>query len=238
MQRYFVNGNTNNISFTEGDIFHIQKVMRLKANDLIEIVLLDKVYLAKIETTNPLKVVILKELEEKRELENDITLLYCLPKGDKLDLVIQKATELGVKNIVGVISSRTIVKVDEKDKKRKLERFNKIIKEAAEQSKRTVLPAFVDIIDYKDINKYKSLHNFIAYEGEALNQGTLFDDLDEIERNDTISILVGAEGGFSTSEVEFANEIGFKSVSLGKLILRSETAAIYFLSVLSFMLSR
>ncbi|MCH5171680.1 MAG: 16S rRNA (uracil(1498)-N(3))-methyltransferase [Erysipelotrichales bacterium] len=238
MQRYFVTGDIDNISFTEGDIFHIQKVMRFKSGDLIEIVLSSKVYLTKIENVNPLKVEIIEELEEKRELENDITLLYCLPKGDKLDLVIQKATELGVKNIVGVISSRTIVKIDEKDKKRKIERFNKIIKEAAEQSKRVNLPEFIDIIDFKDICKYLSIHNFIAYEGEALNDGTLFDDLNKIKKNESISILVGAEGGFSLSEVKLANEIGFKSVSLGKLILRSETAAIYFLSVLSFMLSR
>lgn len=238
MQRYFVTVDIDNISFTEGDIFHIQKVMRFKNGDIIEIVLSSKVYLTKIENVNPLKVEIIEELEEKRELENDITLLYCLPKGDKLDLVIQKATELGVKNIVGVISSRTIVKIDEKDKKRKIERFNKIIKEAAEQSKRVNLPEFVDIIDFKDINKYLSIHNFIAYEGEALNDGTLFDDLNKIKKNESISILVGAEGGFSLSEVKLANEIGFKSVSLGKLILRSETAAIYFLSVLSFMLSR
>lgn len=238
MQRYFVNGDKNNFSFFEGDIFHIQKVMRFKENDLLEIVLLEKVYLAKINSINPLEVSIVKELEENRELNNDITLLYCLPKGDKLDLVIQKATELGVKRIVGVISSRTIVKIDEKDKKRKLERFNKIIKEAAEQSKRTCMPKFIDIIDYKKIDHYLSSHNFIAYEGEALNNGTLFDDLNKINRNESISILVGSEGGFSISEVNYASDIGFKSVSLGNLILRSETAAIYFLSVLSFMLRR
>lgn len=238
MQRYFVTGDIDNISFSEGDIFHIQKVMRFKVGDLIEIVLIGKVYLTKIDFINPLKVTIVKELSENRELDNEITLLYCLPKGDKLDLVIQKATELGVKNIVGVISSRTIVKIDEKDKKRKIERFNKIIKEAAEQSKRAFLPSFLDVIDYKDISKYKSKHNFIAYEGEALNQNTLFENLNAIKKYETISIIVGAEGGFSPSEVEFANENDFKNVSLGKLILRSETAAIYFLSVLSFMLSR
>ncbi|MCH5180472.1 MAG: 16S rRNA (uracil(1498)-N(3))-methyltransferase [Erysipelotrichales bacterium] len=238
MQRYFVNGDINNISFSEGDIFHIQKVMRFKENDLIEVVILEKVYLATIKKVNPLEVDIIKELEENRELDNDITLLYCLPKGDKLDLVIQKATELGVRRIVGVISSRTIVKVDEKDKKKKLERFNKIIKEAGEQSKRSKLPEFVDIIDYKSIKQYKSLHNFIAYEGEALNDNTLFDDLSNIKTRESITILVGAEGGFAPSEVDYANELGYKNVSLGKLILRSETAAIYFLSVLSFMLSR
>lgn len=238
MQRYFVNGNIEEVSFLEGDVFHITKVMRFKVNDEIEVVLNEKVYLAKIISLTPLKVEIIKEIIENRELNNDITLLYCLPKGDKLDLVIQKATELGVKRIVGVISSRTIVRVGAKDKEKKLIRYNKIIKEACEQSKRSFLPQFEDIIDYKNIGKYISNHNYIAYEKEALNESTLFDKLCMIKPHESISILVGAEGGFSEDEVLFSNTLGFENVSLGKCILRSETAAIYFMSILNFTLSR
>ena len=100
------------------------------------------------------------------------------------------------------------------------------------------MPIFEDIIDYKDIKKYLGKHNYIAYEKESLNNNSLLEKLSEIKDNEDITILVGAEGGFEESEVNYANEVGFKNVSLGKLILRSETAAIYFLSVLSFMLNR
>ncbi len=238
MQRYFVTGSVDNVSFQEGDVFHIQKVMRCKENDFIEVVLDSCAYLAKIQTLNPLNVKIIQQLEEKRELNNEITLLYCLPKGDKLDLVMQKATELGVKRIVGIESSRTIIKIDESNKRKKIERGNKIIKEASEQAKRTSLPIFNEIVNFKYINNYLSKHNFIAYEEEALKSNTLFDDLKIIKKGEAITILVGAEGGFSKEEVAYANSVGFKSVSLGKMILRSETAAIYFISVLSFMISR
>lgn len=238
MQRYFVNGNINNFSFLEGDVFHLQKVMRFRDNDQIELVIENKLYLANIDSINPLRIFLVKEINENRELSSDITLLYCLPKGDKLDLVIQKAAELGVKRIVGVNSSRTVVKIEEKDKSKKLERYKRIIKEASEQSKRLVMPEFCDIIDYQDIKKYVSKHNFIAYEGEALNDNNLFKQLSEIKNQESVSILIGAEGGFALDEVKFANRVGFQNVSLGKLILRSETAAIYFMSVLAFVLSR
>lgn len=238
MQRYFVMGNIENITFYESDIFHIERVMRFKEGDQIEIVLNGHIYLTKLTSIKPVKVNIIHEVFENRELNAPITLLYCLPKGDKLDLVIQKATEIGVSKIVGVISKRVVVRIDQKDKEKKLIRYNKIIKEASEQSKRTVLPVFEDIIDYKDIKKYLSKHNFIAYEKEALNNNSLMEKLSNLKPYEDITILVGAEGGFEESEVNYANEIGFSNVSLGKLILRSETAAIYFMSVLSFMLNR
>jgi len=238
MRRYFVQGSLEKVIFSEDDVFHIVKVMRMHEGEEVEIVLNGHIYLASLTSLKPLEVKVKAEIKEDRELNNDITLLYCLPKGDKLNLVIQKATELGVKNIVGVISSRTIIRLDSKEKERKLERFNKIIKEACEQSKRAVMPAFLDIIDYQDIGKYVSTHNFIAYEGESLKENHLYEDLLKIKEHESISILVGAEGGFSLEEVKFANDHNFKNVSLGTRILRSETAAIYFLSVLAFMLGR
>ena len=238
MQRYFVIGNIENITFYESDIFHIERVMRFREGDEIEVVLNGHIYLAKLIGFKPIKVSIISEIFKNRELSAHITLLYCLPKGDKLDLVIQKATEIGVSKIIGVISKRVVVRIDQKDKEKKLIRYNKIIKEASEQSKRNVMPIFEDIIDYKDIKKYLGKHNYIAYEKESLNNNSLLEKLSEIKGNEDITILVGAEGGFEESEVNYANEVGFKNVSLGKLILRSETAAIYFLSVLSFMLNR
>ena len=125
--------------------------MRFREGDEIEVVLNGHIYLAKLVSFKPIKVSIISEIFENRELSAHITLLYCLPKGDKLDLVIQKATEIGVSKIIGVISKRVVVRIDQKDKEKKLIRYNKIIKEASEQSKRNVMPIFEDIIDYKDI---------------------------------------------------------------------------------------
>ena len=149
MQRYFVEGNINAFSFSDNDIFHITKVMRMKENDNIEVVCNQKCYLCKIININPFQIDVIDELKEDRELDIDVTLLYCLPKGEKLDLVIQKATELGVNHIIGVESSRTIVHYENNKIESKLQRFNKIMKEASEQSHRLVVPTFEDILPYE-----------------------------------------------------------------------------------------
>ena len=115
----------------------------------------------------------------------------------------------------------------------KLIRFNKIIKEAVEQCKRTYKPEILDIIDYKDIKKYLCDLNFIAYE----NCNDKVSDLKTLLNNfnkKSISILIGAEGGFSKEEVDYALNLGFSEISLGKRILRSETSVFYLMSVLSF----
>lgn len=235
MQRYFVSTNGSNIIFKEEDIFHMQKVMRMRENDQIEVVMDNHCYLCSIASFSPFKVDIVEELKEERELDIDITLLYCLPKGEKLDLVIQKATELGVNHIIGVESERTIVHFEDNKKASKIERFNKIMKEAAEQSHRLSIPTFDDIMKYKQAIKKSYDYKFIAYEDECKKENSFYSLLKDIKSGSSVAILVGAEGGFSKEEVEIANNEGFINVSLGKRILRSETAAIYALSVISFV---
>lgn len=238
MQRYIVEGNIENIIFDERDIFHIFKVMRHQVGDEIEINLNGKIYSAQITSKEPFSIKVTRIIDENRELKNNIVLYYCLPKGDKINLVLQKCTELGVKSIYGVTSKRTVVKIESSDKPRKIERFQRIMKEASEQSKRTEVPEFIDIIDYKQIFNKKYDHMYIADEHLALQNIDLFNELTSIEDNESISIIVGAEGGFSEEEISLANEKGYKGISLGKRILRSETAAIYIMSVLSFVLER
>ncbi|MGM9857707.1 MAG: RsmE family RNA methyltransferase [Bacilli bacterium] len=235
MQRYFVGGNLNNLSFSENDIFHITKVMRMKENDNIEVVCNEKCYLCKIVSVNPFNVEIIEELKEDRELDVDVTLLYCLPKGEKLDLVVQKATELGVNHIIGVESSRTIVHYDSSKIPSKLERFNKIMKEASEQSHRLVTPSFDDILPFSKAILLEYDYKFIAFEEEYKNENNLLTLFKDVKPNSKVCILVGAEGGFSKEEVNLANKKGFINISLGKRILRSETAAIYALVALSFV---
>lgn len=229
MERYFVDIIDDEIIISEKQIHQIIKVMRNNVGDKITLVNEGYFYLCEITSISPFKFKIIDKSLADTELKKDITLLYCLPKGDKLEFAVQKATELGVKKIVLVSSSRTIMKIKKEDEARKLERFRKIALEASEQCSRAFVPQIVGVISIKDIGKYKSSLNLIAYENErALN---ISESL--LKDHDSISILIGAEGGFSLSEVESANELGFQSVCLGNRILRSETAVCYALSLLS-----
>lgn len=238
MQRYFVTGNIDDFSLSENDVFHLLKVMRARVGDEFEIVIDGQLFIAEVEMIKPLNIKIIKPVTEQRELACEVVLLYCLPKGDKLDYVVQKATELGVSEIVGVISSRTIVRLEKKEISKKLERYQKIIKEAAEQSKRLILPQFNEIIDFAAVARIKGDHYFIADENQALMPSQLFEQLSRIKSKERIVILVGSEGGFSLDEIEKAHEWGYQSISLGRRILRTETAAISILSIISFMLER
>ena len=234
MQRYIAKlDENNNIILSENDIFHIEHVMRMKLHDEVEVLINEDVYLCEISSFNPVRVEIIHKIDEYNELGVKVKLFYCIPKGDKIDLVLQKATELGVSEIYLVNSSRTIAKITKDNKKKKFERFNKIIKEAVEQSKRNVVPNLVDVIDYKDVIKYNSDLNLIAYERCSEDVKSLKDLLENFKEK-TINILIGAEGGFSKEEVEYVCDNGYKSVSLGKRILRSETSVFYFMSILGY----
>jgi len=234
MQRYFVNEiNGDYPLFDKEQTHHIVNVMRMKPGDEITIAYNNEAYLCEIIKTNPLDVKIKENLHEDHELNINVTLLYCLPKGEKLELVIQKATELGVKEIVLVQSERCIAKITKENKEKKLVRFNKIALEASEQSKRTQVPVIEKVIDYKDISKLNFDHKFIAYENEK--DITFKSQIEKIKDGESVSILIGAEGGFSVQEVDLAKSWGYSSVSLGKRILRSETAVFYALSVIGFM---
>ncbi len=236
MQRYFTSfKDEKNITISNDDIFHIVKVMRMKINDQFEINNDGDIYLAQINSLAPFSFKILKKIDENHELKTKITLLYCLPKGDKIDLVLQKATELGVNQIVLVNSSRCIAKINDENKEKKLARFNKIIKEATEQCKRNNLPALKDVIKFNEISNYQSDLNLIAYENSKMSNQELKDILRNFKGN-IVTILIGAEGGFSKEEVEYALKNNFISISLGNRILRSETSVFNLLSILGYEL--
>ena len=124
-------------------------------------------------------------------------------------------------------------KFKKEDFNKKLQRFNKIASEASEQSHRLIIPTIKDIIDFKDIKNYSFDHAYIAYEKEENN--TFKNSFNNVKPHQSIGIIIGSEGGFSQEEVEYAINNGYKSLSLGKRILRSETACLYSLSVLSFL---
>ena len=237
MQRYFANIDKNfNVCFSKEDEHHILHVMRMKAADEIEVVDNQKVYLCRIDKVNPLEVSVIHEIANDVEIKEDITLLFALTKGDKTDLVLQKATELGVKKVALITSERTVVSYDNKDIDKKIARFSKIMKEASEQSHRVVVPELLGIFNLKNLPKEAfSDINYVAYEKDASKTDEMFEGL---TKDKSISVLVGPEGGFSEQEIDNLVKQGFIRTSLGKRILRAETAAIYALSVLGYLLER
>ena len=237
MQRYFANIDQNyNVCFSKEDEHHILHVMRMKIADEIEVVNNSKVYLCRIDQINPLKVSIIHEISNDVEIKEDITLLFALTKGDKTDLVLQKATELGVKKVALITSERTVVSYDNKDVEKKLARFSKIMKEASEQSHRVIVPELLGIFNLKILPKEAfSDINYVAYEKDASKTNEMFEGL---TKGKSVSILVGPEGGFSEQEINNLTKQGFIRTSLGTRILRAETAAIYALSVLGYLLEK
>ena len=170
-----------------------------------------------------------------------ITLYQCLPKGEKMEYVIQKAVELGAASIVPVLSSRCIAKPagrDKNGKDKKTERYNRIAYEAAEQSGRGIVPVVHECINFeRAVNLAKNdAISFICYEEEKKNDIRKFIDSKKQEgmKNNVISFFIGPEGGFSPDEISFAVESGIESVGLGNRILRTETASGFVLAVLSY----
>ena len=237
MQRYFVDIVNNEIIFSQDDIFHLTKVMRSKPLDTIEIV--DKsthrAYFAVIDSISPVKVHIQEPILKEVELDKEVTIFFALAKSDKNEFVIQKATELGAKKVVLFQGKRSVVKFSNDDFKRKETRYQSIAKEASEQCHREYIPEIKYVDSIKGVKDYLADLNLLAYELEA---GKASDINSEVEKSKSVSIIIGPEGGFDESEVSYLKELGFKVISLGKRILRCETAAVYALSVISYLLDK
>lgn len=239
MQRYFVKRHQQHIIFEQDDIFHITKVMRVKKGDAFEVVDQQQaLFLVETVSLSPFEVKIVEQRAVATELTTKLTLYYVMAKGDKTDFVIQKATELGVNKIVLLQSSRSVIKIDDGKSENKLARFQKIAKEASEQSKRLIIPTIEINADFKSIGKDQSTLKMIADEEVAGLTKNLYSLLDAITTNQSIALLVGPEGGFSRQEVEYVKINQFIPISLGKRILRSETAAIHFVGVVASYLER
>lgn len=237
MQRYFASGNINNFFINEEDIFHMQKVMRMHKGDNIEVVIENKAYVASIDNFSPFKVSIISSINYDSEPNNYVKLFYCLVKGDKLDFVIQKAVELGVSEIVLVQSKYCVVQYKKEEIEKKLMRFKSIVISACRQSHRLMIPKLDKIMEIEDIS-YLDLceHNYIAYEKEMGGTNKTKSYFENIKGGESVSLLIGPEGGFDEKEVSLMNKLGFTNISLGRRILRSETAALSAVSNLMFVL--
>ena len=235
MPKFFVKQNQINndqINIIEDDVNHIRNVLRMKKDDTIHICNQDtgENFIARINLIekNNINCKIIEKMDASTESNVQITLFQGLPKFDKMELIIQKNTEVGVCKIVPVIMDRTIVKLDEKDKTRKLERFNKIAEIAAKQSMRDKIPEVTPFIKSKEISNFIDDYDIIivAYENEHTHM--LKQTLKEIhtKENYKIGIVIGPEGGISEKEIEMFEGLNFKLISLGKRILRTETAGL------------
>ena len=236
MQRYFAQVINQKVILGDDDVHHLLHVMRAREKEEIEVVSDGKLYSAIIDSINPLAITVSYEIPSDSELPTDITLFFALAKGDKIEFVVQKATELGVNRIVLIKTERCVVKYDDKDVEKKLSRYQKIAKEASEQCHRLNVPEIVGVYDIKKIpDELLSDINLLAYEKVAGKTDSLFN---KTKNNQSTSIMIGPEGGFSEKEVEYLTKRGFDLVSLGKRILRTETAAVYALSVIGFLMER
>ena len=233
MQRYFGKIIGRQVLLEDDDIFHLTRVMRAKVGEKIEVVNEGVVYLAQINRFKPLEIDVVRRLKENNELPNNIILIAALLKGEKMDLVLQKATELGVSEIVLLQTERTIVKFKKDEKEVKMKRFNLILKEAAEQSRRSIVPHLFRVITFDHLSDIDADVKMIAYEEEAGPTNSFNKIVDAIKPGQKVAVLIGPEGGFAEHEVEIAIGHGFKKVSLGKRILRAETASFYALSVIA-----
>ena len=236
MQRYFGNIQDGFAYLSEDDQFHVVKVMRGKVNDQIEVVSDEKLFLCDIISLKPLKIRVGKEISTNVELTNDVVLIVSLLKGEKMDLVIQKATELGVEEIVLLKAERSIAKINKVDEEVKLNRYRRIAKEAAEQCKRIRIPLIYQVIDFNQLDKINADVKMIAYEGMAGTSANFKNKINKIKKGERLAVMIGPEGGFSSKEVEIASENGYRKISLGRRILRAETACFYALSVIAYTL--
>lgn len=230
------------ITITGSDVNHIKNVLRMKQGEELLISNgVDKDYYCKIEdiSEDEVKAEILNVDEDGSELDTEFYLFQCLPKGDKMELIIQKAVELGVKEIIPVSSKRAIVKLDDKKAASKVKRWNSISESAAKQSKRIIIPSVKEPVSFKEAVKYSECldMSIIPYEHyrDMLETRKV---IDKIQPGMKVGIFIGPEGGFDESEVLMAAEAGIERVSLGRRILRTETAGMTILSVLMFKMER
>lgn len=218
---------------TGSDYNHIKNVLRMKEGDTFLVSCEAQSHLCEIEgfENQTVTAKIIKENYNDTSLPIKITLFQGLPKSDKMEFIIQKAVELGADEIVPVEMENCVVKLDDKRKKSKTERWQSISESAAKQSKRNYIPEVFSPLSFNDaLKKAANLDLFLVpYENKEGMLSTK-EALSSIKKGMHIGILIGAEGGFSEKEIEKAAEFG-KIISLGKRILRCETAAVCALSM-------
>ena len=244
MGKFFIkseNINDNKVIIDNEDVNHIKNVLRKNVGD--EILICDyenKInYNCKIIEISRKKVIceIINEKKSENESNIKIDIFQGIPKFDKMDLIIQKGTELGVNSFIPVVFKRSVVKLDEKDFLKKITRWRKIAEVASKQSGRDVIPDVRNIENVKNIcNLFKNYDIvLVAYEKE--NKNTLKNILKSLKNEEIkIAVVIGPEGGIDESEIDLLIENGAEIVTLGKRILRTETVCLAITAIINYEL--
>lgn len=248
MQRYFVEPEQfvdNEIVITDEDAHHMIRVMRMKEGD--HVIVSDgheRTVLAEILDleSKQVKLQIIEQLPLDAEAKWQVTIAQGLPKGDKMELIVQKCTEIGAAAFVPFESERVIVQYDRKKEAKRIERWSKIAKEAAEQSHRNAIPSITEPLSWKRLLASFEQYDLVLFcyekvdgNGQGIHLKNVLTPFKELwiqhdNSNPKILLIAGPEGGFAEREASEAEAAGAKLVGLGKRILRAETAGIVGLS--------
>ena len=233
MQRYFAKDFIDDKPVLyDSDIKHITKVMRLVSGDYFEVVYDKMVYHCKIENTIPFSYIIERTSNEEDKTIG-LTVAVGLVQEQKMDLILQKLTELGVETIIPLKTERSIVKLDEIRFAKKLVRWQMICKEASEQSFRNVIPNITNVMTIDDLKNIDIDTKLVCSTKEKDNIINKY--VDNLRKDDNIIFVIGPEGGLSANEEDKLNSFGYKSISLGNRILRVETATFFVASIINYI---
>lgn len=245
MQRYFIKTNQmigDSATITGPDVHHLTNVMRARIGDQFLLCSEERqTFLVEIMTMTKTEVVVrvVEKRKEDVEMPVFVTIAQGITKGDKFDLVVQKATECGATAFVPVAMKRSVAKIEAGKAAKKTERWQKIALEAARQAHRQVMPAVMAPVDLKDLVAMAAEYDVCLFAYEA------FDETDKnrlatvacgLSAGQRMLVLIGPEGGVDESEVLVLEAAGFKAIGLGPRILRTETAPIYVMAALSYEL--
>lgn len=237
MQRYFVNNKNKDIfTLSNDDSHHVINVMRMNVNDEVEIVYDSKLYIASISSLkNPIECKIIKEVESIDNNIPKVIIAQALVKEQKMDYILQKSCELGVSSIIPVSTIRSVIKID-KNYTKKIVRWEKILKEASEQSKRIDIPKISNVMSIKELINVDAKYKFLCSVKEKAK--TIKSILSNVDKSDTILFVIGSEGGLDNSEEEYLINNGFIPITFGNNVLRTETASSFILSVVNYEFMR
>lgn len=236
-----INENDKSVIITGSDVNHIKNVLRMKQGEEIAVSngVDGKEYRCGILSLEEERIVCELRFvkEDGVELPSKVYLFQGLPKADKMELIIQKAVELGVYEIIPVATKRCVVKLDDKKAKSKIARWQGIAEAAAKQSKRAIVPKIADVMSFGEAIRFAADMDvkMIPYE-LAEGMAKTKEVIDKLAPGQSIAIFIGPEGGFEQSEVDKALEMGIEPLTLGKRILRTETAGFTVLSWIMYAL--
>jgi len=236
-----INIEAKTVCVMGADVNHMKNVLRMKVGEDVAISngVDGQTYYCKVAVLDAETITLSIEeiVEGDAELPSQVYIFQGLPKADKMELIIQKNVELGVHAIVPVATKRCVVKLDDKKAKSKIQRWQQIAESAAKQSKRAVIPTVMDVMSFKEALSYVKDFDIkvIPYE-HAENMAKTKEILAGIKPGQKVAIFIGPEGGFEESEVDTALAAGVQPITLGKRILRTETAGFTIMSWIMYLL--